>query len=536
MKKQKLLNVYIGFNHDNPTESEICKYSIQQNSSIPINIIFLKDQDLVDQNLYSGEKHKNASRFFIPYINQYEDLAVYVDSNVLFVDDIAKLINNVDTAKAVHVVKHSYPNNPRNHWTSLIVWNCKHTAHQQVTPEYINSETIDNLYNLSWINDNKIGELAPAWNWIDGWYREIRDGIPSVINYLQGCPDNKNSQNYENAGHWHNCHQSFIHYKKFKEYVVPDNLTLPENLKQYFNELLRGKLDPHQLIHKHDVQSAVDYFNHISMPKCIGILDSNDDNGETLPVKDDHVVANFCIGAEGQIGTGKQAKDLPIQVPAVIRGIAKKKTIHACIEQGRDYYYIDTGYFGNNKHKNFHRITKNAMQYTGKLDPDCPVDRFEQTGESLKKFRPGKNILICPPSQKAMSYWGLKLEDWLQITVDDIKKYTDRPIVIREKQPRHVRINTDTIQMALEQDVHCMVTFNSIAAVEALMNGKPVFTTGPVGTNAAEPLSNKDLKLIDNPFIPTIEEVHNLCCNLAYQQFTVKEMREGTAWRMLNGI
>jgi lipopolysaccharide biosynthesis glycosyltransferase len=536
MKKQKILNVYIAVNKDNPADLEICKHSIRRNSSIPINFVFLDQQNLIDQGLCSDEANNCISRFFVPYLNQYQDLAVYVDSNILFIEDIAKLIENIDTSKAVHVVKHAYPNNPRNQWTSLMVWNCKHTEHQNLNPEYIVSQNIKNLNNLSWIKDTKIGELAPIWNWIDGWYRELRDGYPSAINYINGTPDKINSQNYDYADRWYQCQQSFKNYKNHKEYIVPDNLTLPNHVKQYFTDLLRGKLDPYQLIHQHDVKSAIDYFNHISMPECLGLLDCEDDNGEPLPVKDDHVIANFCIGSGGQFGTSKQTKSLPVNIPAVIRGIAKKKTIHACIEQGRDYYYIDTGYFGNNKHKNFHRITKNGMQYVGKLDPECPSNRFELTGESLKKFRPGRNILICPPSQKAMSYWNMDLIEWLENTVAEIKQHTDRPIVIREKQPRSVRVNTDTIQMALEQDVHCMVTFNSIAAVESLMNGKPVFTIGPTSTNAAEPLSNKNLKDIDNPFIPSLDEVYNLCCNLAYQQFTVKEMRNGIAWRMLNGL
>jgi hypothetical protein len=77
-----------------------------------------------------------------------------------------------------------------------------------------------------------------------------------------------------------------------------------------------------------------------------------------------------------------------------------------------------------------------------------------------------------------------------------------------------------------------MVTFNSIAAVESLIYGKPVFTMGP---NAAQPLSNTNLTQIEDPFIPSLDEVHNLLCNLAYQQFTVQEMKDGTAWDMLNG-
>jgi hypothetical protein len=86
------------------------------------------------------------------------------------------------------------------------------------------------------------------------------------------------------------------------------------------------------------------------------------------------------------------------------------------------------------------------------------------------------------------------------------------------------------MEMALQRDVHCMVTYNSIAAVEALILGKPVFTMGP---NAAEPLANTDLKRLENPLMPVVDRVRDLCCNLAYGQFTPAEMIDGTAWRLL---
>jgi hypothetical protein len=297
-------------------------------------------------------------------------------------------------------------------------------------------------------------------------------------------------------------------------------------------DLLLGEIDPNQLVYPHQASTALDYFNCIKIPKCMGLLDCDPDQEEEY-LKEDPILDNFLIGAEGQVGSGKRIRNLPVEVPAVIRGIVKKKLIHECIETGRDYYYIDSGYFGNDKRKHYHRVTKNNMQYIGEIDPDCPRDRFVLTGVGLKKFRGGRNILICPPSEKAMSYWGLDLQQWLNKTVKIIATNTDRPIAIREKQPRRVRTNVETIEMALNQDVHCLVTFNSIAAVEALMHGKPVFTMGP---NAAQPLSNTDLSQIDSPRIPTMDEVHNLCCNLAYQQFTLREMRDGTAWRMLNGL
>ena len=112
-----------------------------------------------------------------------------------------------------------------------------------------------------------------------------------------------------------------------------------------------------------------------------------------------------------------------------------------------------------------------------------------------------------------------------------IKNHTDRPIVVRLKKGRSERVNTDTLANALAQDVHCLVTFNSIAATEALLLGKPVFTTGP---NAAHWLGKQDLTQIENPLIPTLDEVEAWAAHLSYAQFTESEMRNGVAWSILN--
>jgi hypothetical protein len=84
---------------------------------------------------------------------------------------------------------------------------------------------------------------------------------------------------------------------------------------------------------------------------------------------------------------------------------------------------------------------------------------------------------------------------------------------------------------ALEQDIHCLVTFSSIAAGEALLCGKPAITLGP---NAAGMLCSQQLEEIENPRIPTLDEVEAWTRHIAYCQFTEPEMRDGTAWRILN--
>jgi len=115
--------------------------------------------------------------------------------------------------------------------------------------------------------------------------------------------------------------------------------------------------------------------------------------------------------------------------------------------------------------------------------------------------------------------------------VSEIKKYSSRPIEIRLKPNRTERVTDKTIQAALADDVHCLVTYNSIAAVEALLEGKPAVVLGP---NAAQTICEQDIRNIDNPHMPERETTDRFFAHLAYCQFDVHELRSGYAWRTVN--
>ena len=242
----------------------------------------------------------------------------------------------------------------------------------------------------------------------------------------------------------------------------------------------------------------------------------------------DPILQSFVQGAGGQISTW--AKEEFNMTPVVLRGITKRKQMEACRAAGRDFYYIDTGYFGNGKKKLYHRITRNDVQWFGPV-VERPGDRLKTTGVKPCKMTPGTNILIAPPSQKLLNNYDIILEDWLANVQEEIKRHSDRPVVIRTKQGRSTRVNDDTMEMALAQDVHCLVTFSSIAAGEALLYGKPAITLGP---NAAAPLCSQSISEIETPHIPNRDEVEAWARHMAYCQFTEVEMRDGTAWRILN--
>jgi len=221
----------------------------------------------------------------------------------------------------------------------------------------------------------------------------------------------------------------------------------------------------------------------------------------------------------------------------ILRGILKHKIMKRCWQDNRTFYYMDTGYFGNertsrnpNGWKYWHRIVKNDLQHSEIISR--PDDRFKQFN---KKFTPwkknGSKILVAAPDEKPCRFYGVDKDDWVKQTVETIKKYTDRPIEVRERAPKRIdRIANDTLQQALDKNVFALVTFNSVAAIESIFYGIPAFTLAP---NAASPVSLQDLSKINDPYYADSDKLYAWACHLAYGQFHTTELKSGQAMEML---
>lgn len=224
--------------------------------------------------------------------------------------------------------------------------------------------------------------------------------------------------------------------------------------------------------------------------------------------------------------------------PIVIRGILKHKIMHRCWKDRRDFYYVDTGYFGNNKSatnpggwKVWHRIVKNDLQHSDIVKRTAT--RWRRLGIELEQRRQGRRIIVAAPDEKPCRFYGIDRDAWVEKTVETIKQYTDRPIVVRDRDPRReARIKLDPLSAVLRDDVHALVTFNSNAATESIMMGVPAFVLAP--THAARPVANIDLANIDEPFWPNDKLRQDWVNHLAHGQFHVDELKDGTAYRMLN--
>lgn len=250
----------------------------------------------------------------------------------------------------------------------------------------------------------------------------------------------------------------------------------------------------------------------------------------------DEYINLFAAGCKAKITNSEQFDFDATSGPIMLRGILNK-VLKRCIKTGRPFYYMDSGYFGNNVgvrnphgHKVWHRIVANDLQHNTVIPR--PSDRWDRLGISLQPRRHGTKIIIAAPDDKPCKFYKIDREAWIEQTTAAIQRYTDRPIVVRIRAARREdRVHMDPLSRVLVDDVHALVTYNSVAATEAIIMGVPAFTLAP--SNAAAPVANQFLSAIDDPFFPDDDQRRAWVSHLAYGQFHVSELKSGQALAML---
>lgn len=229
----------------------------------------------------------------------------------------------------------------------------------------------------------------------------------------------------------------------------------------------------------------------------------------------------FVAGAGGRISPQTSALE---PGAAAFYGVVG---IEHLVRQARgttDWYYGDNAFFDAARGR-FFRFARNAFQLSKLAKPDYA--RLAALGVSVSPWKSGgKHIVIIEQSEQFAKLSGVP--QWLPRTIDALKAVTDRPLVVR-------RWNRDKgkASRSLGQDLqnaHALVAHMSAAANEALLAGVPVFVSGPC---AASPMASGELVNIEFPRYP--EGRDNWAAGLAAMQWTVEEIRQGAAWRMLNG-
>ena len=229
-------------------------------------------------------------------------------------------------------------------------------------------------------------------------------------------------------------------------------------------------------------------------------------------------------------------------------GLAGKNIpyIKGCIERNEEWWYVDNGYLTqqitrypepkiHDLDKTYFRIVKGGLHtLQGKSGSVERLRVLENQGIDVQ-FKGWttntEHILLCPSSPTVTFFINdMSQEEWEENVRSELRQHTDRPIKFRNKpRPGNQWWNTD-----IKEDLkgcHCLITNMSLAAVDAVINQVPVLTHR---NNVAFKVSIDNIHNINKTPKHPREVVEPWLNMLSHNQFTIPEIEEGLAYKILN--
>ena len=197
-----MIQVFIGYDPREAVAFSVLAYSIHARASQPVCIAPIMLSQL--GGVMTRERHPlqstdfSFSRFLTPYLSGYAGWSVFMDCDMLVLDDIAKLYAMRDDRYAVMAIKHDHvpkeerkfldqPQTPyqKKNWSSVMLFN--NAKCRALTPDYVNTASGLELHQFKWLgNDDLIGPLPERWNHLVGYNPPRRDA--ALVHYTLGGP------------------------------------------------------------------------------------------------------------------------------------------------------------------------------------------------------------------------------------------------------------------------------------------------------------------------------------------------------------
>ena len=212
----KPIPIFIGYDPREAIAFHVCANSIIRYASRPVAIIPLALNlfDDYKETHTDGSNQFIYSRFLVPHLMNFRGHAIFIDGDMVVREDIVKLWDLRRLDLDVQVVMHNYKtrmtekylgakneNYPRKNWSSVILWNCNSFPNRKLTPEFIQKSTGAELHRFTWLQDERIGELPPEWNWLPDEYGPNEDA--KLLHYTLGAPCFHEFATTNQGSEWH---------------------------------------------------------------------------------------------------------------------------------------------------------------------------------------------------------------------------------------------------------------------------------------------------------------------------------------------
>jgi hypothetical protein len=231
------MRVYIGYDAHEPDAYGLAEASLRGRASAPVDVTRLDLTRLAECGLLRRPRDtrggrydilSNApastdfaiSRFLVPILAQ-SGWALFTDSDVLFLADIAELQGLADPRYALMCVQHDYAPKfgpkmdgqiqtryPRKNWSSVMLFNCDHPANRRLSLIDVQERRGFDLHQFYWLNDTEIGALPAQWNWLVG--EQPRPADPKIAHFTLGGPFTHGWRGGEHDSLWYEEQQRWL--------------------------------------------------------------------------------------------------------------------------------------------------------------------------------------------------------------------------------------------------------------------------------------------------------------------------------------
>ena len=199
-----MIKIFIGYDPREAVAFHVLSHSIHSRVSEPVSITPLNLEQLGD--LMWRERNPlqstdfSFSRFLTPFMCEYEGWAIFMDCDMLVVDDLAKLWSLRDDRYSVMCVKHEHvpeegvkflgatqTRYEKKNWSSVMLFNCNKC--RALTLDYVNTATGLDLHRFNWLeSEEQIGEIPGRWNHLVDYDPALPIEQISNLHYTIGGP------------------------------------------------------------------------------------------------------------------------------------------------------------------------------------------------------------------------------------------------------------------------------------------------------------------------------------------------------------
>lgn len=212
-----MIPIFIGYDPREKIAFDVLAHSIWRRSTEPVSITPLR----LGQLPLTRPRHPlqstafSFSRFLVPWLSDYCGWSIFMDCDMLCLEDIAELWALRDERYTAMVVKHDHKPEgdtkfcgerqtryEKKNWSSVILFNNERC--RNLTPKYVNEAIGLDLHQFAWVGDAifgewSIGDIPARWNVLVGTQEH---GDPGILHYTEGGPWFDEYKDCPHAGLW----------------------------------------------------------------------------------------------------------------------------------------------------------------------------------------------------------------------------------------------------------------------------------------------------------------------------------------------